>query len=78
MKSKRNWIFKRFYRVKKKFKIHPFIYAPKGAYFSGCTHIKEENCGIKQAIEQGKIDCGRYERFCKIYEELKEKDKYKY
>ncbi len=46
--------------------------------FVGCTHIKEANCGIKQALEQGKIDTGRYERFCKIYEELKEKDKYKY
>ena len=46
--------------------------------FVGCTHIKEKNCGIKQALQQGKIDSGRYERFCKIYEELKEKDKYKY
>ena len=46
--------------------------------FVGRTHIKEENCGIKQALQQGKIDNGRYERFCKIYEELKEKDKYKY
>ena len=46
--------------------------------FVGCTHIKEENCGIKQVLQQGKIDNGRYERFCKIYEELKEKDKYKY
>ena len=46
--------------------------------FVGCTHIKEENCGIKQALQQGEIDNGRYERFCKIYEELKEKDKYKY
>lgn len=46
--------------------------------FVGCTHIKEENCGIKQELERGKIDSGRYERFCKIYEELKEKDKYKY
>ena len=46
--------------------------------FVGCTHIKEENCGIKQALQQGKIDSSRYERFCKIYEELKEKDKYKY
>lgn len=50
----------------------------KDCEFVGCTHIKEENCGIKQAIKQGKIDSGRYERFCKIYEELKEKDKYKY
>lgn len=46
--------------------------------FVGCTHIKEENCGIKQAMEQGKINKCRYERFCKIYNELKEKDKYKY
>lgn len=46
--------------------------------FVGCTHIKEEKCGIKQALEQGKVDSGRYGRFCKIYEELKEKDKYKY
>ena len=46
--------------------------------FVGCTHIKEENCGIKQALQQWKIDNCRYEIFCKIYEELKEKDKYKY
>ena len=45
--------------------------------FVGCTHIKEENCGIKQALQQGKIDNGRYERFCKIYEELKQKEERK-
>ncbi|MBQ2937961.1 MAG: ribosome small subunit-dependent GTPase A [Clostridia bacterium] len=46
--------------------------------FVGCTHIKEENCGIKQALENGEINKSRYERFCKIYDELKERDKYKY
>ena len=46
--------------------------------FVGCTHIKEQNCGIKNAINEGKIDETRYDRFCKIYKELKEKDKYKY
>ena len=45
--------------------------------FIGCTHIKEQNCGIKKAVEEGRIDVGRYERFCKIYEELKEKEKRK-
>ena len=35
--------------------------------FVGCTHIKEENCGIKNALQQGKIDSSRYDRFCKIY-----------
>ncbi|MBQ3415743.1 MAG: ribosome small subunit-dependent GTPase A [Clostridia bacterium] len=43
----------------------------KNCEFVGCTHIKEENCGIKKAIEEGKIDVNRYERFCKIYNELK-------
>lgn len=46
--------------------------------FVGCTHIKEENCGIKKAIEEGKIDKSRYERFCKIYQELKEKENRKW
>ena len=46
--------------------------------FVGCTHIKEQNCGIKNAINEGKIDETRYDRFCKIYKELKEKNKYKY
>ncbi|MEI3395963.1 MAG: hypothetical protein V8R82_09905 [Clostridia bacterium] len=45
--------------------------------FIGCTHIKEKNCGVKQAIEEGKISKERYNRFCKIYEELKQKEEQK-
>lgn len=50
----------------------------KNCEYIGCTHIKEENCGIKKAIQQGKIDISRYDRYCKIYNDLKERDKYKY
>lgn len=49
----------------------------KNCEFVGCTHIKEENCGIKMAIKQGKIKQERYDRFCKIYTELKEKEEHK-
>ena len=42
--------------------------------FIGCTHIKEENCGIKEAVREGKIDSKRYERFIKIYEDLKKRE----
>ena len=42
--------------------------------FIGCTHIKEENCGIKEAVKEGKIDSKRYERFIKIYEDLKKRE----
>ena len=45
--------------------------------FVGCTHIKEENCGIKNAIKEGKIEQERYDRFCKIYQELKQKEERK-
>ena len=46
--------------------------------FVGCTHIKEENCGVKEAIKRGKISTDRYYRFCKIYNELKEKENKKW
>lgn len=45
--------------------------------FVGCTHIKEENCGIKNAITEGRIKQERYDRFCKIYQELREKEERK-
>lgn len=43
----------------------------KNCKFVGCTHIKEEDCGIKQDVKNGKISEERYNRFCKIYNELK-------
>ncbi len=45
--------------------------------FVGCTHRKEENCGIKKAIQRGEITIERYDRFCKIYQQLKEKEEKK-
>ena len=47
----------------------------KNCEFIGCTHIKEENCGIKEAVKNGEISEDRYERYCTIYEELKDKEK---
>lgn len=50
----------------------------KDCEYVGCTHIKEENCGIKQAVENNKISKKRYETYCKLFLELKEKEKYKW
>ena len=47
----------------------------KNCEFVGCTHIKEKICGIKEAVENGKITQDRYDRYCIIYEELKKKKK---
>ena len=46
--------------------------------FVGCTHIKEEKCGIKDAVYNNKISKDRYERFCKIYNEIKEREERKW
>lgn len=42
--------------------------------FVGCTHIKEEKCGIKLALELKKISEQRYNNYCKLFKELKEKE----
>ena len=46
--------------------------------FIGCTHIKEENCGIRQAVKKGEISEGRYKNFIKIYEDLKDREDHKW
>lgn len=51
-----------------------FISEIENCRYVGCTHIKENECGIKYAIKEGKITNQRYERFCKIYSEIKEKE----
>lgn len=46
--------------------------------FVGCSHIKEQKCGIKNAIEEGKISKERYNRYCKIYSDIKAKEERKW
>lgn len=46
--------------------------------FVGCTHIKEQKCGIKIAMQESRISQERYERFCEIYNELKDKEKHRW
>ncbi|MBR6941291.1 MAG: ribosome small subunit-dependent GTPase A, partial [Clostridia bacterium] len=50
----------------------------KNCEFIGCTHIKEEKCGIKEALNEGKILKERYDNFVKIYKELKDKEEHKW
>lgn len=44
--------------------------------FRGCAHIKERKCGVKQAVEDKKINVGRYERYCNFYKKIKEEKKW--
>lgn len=44
--------------------------------FQGCSHIHEPDCGIKQALEEGKIHPLRYENYKNLYQELKDNKRY--
>lgn len=44
--------------------------------FSGCAHISEPSCGVKEAVAAGKISMVRYENYKILYQELKDKRRY--
>ncbi|MDD6038787.1 MAG: ribosome small subunit-dependent GTPase A [bacterium] len=46
--------------------------------FGGCSHISEPDCGVKKALEEGKVSKVRYENYVQLYEELLEQEKKKY
>jgi len=43
-----------------------------GCRFRGCTHLHEPSCAVKQAVEEGELNHGRYERYCQLYSSLEE------
>lgn len=45
--------------------------------FTGCSHISEPGCAIKEAVNTGHVSLERYERFIQLYNSLKEIKFYK-
>lgn len=50
----------------------------KECRFKGCSHISEPECAVKEAIAEGTVDAGRYERYITLYGLLKQLDDMKY
>ena len=44
--------------------------------YTDCTHTKEEECGVTEAVRSGIIPESRHKSFLMLYEELKKKDPY--
>ncbi len=40
--------------------------------FSGCSHLTEPDCAVKEALAQGEIGPNRYNSYCALYNELKD------
>lgn len=39
-------------------------------FFRDCAHGKEKDCGVRRAVEEGKIPFSRYESYLRMYEEI--------
>lgn len=44
--------------------------------FQGCSHLGEPDCGVKEALSEGKISSLRYENYRLLYEECKKSKRY--
>lgn len=44
--------------------------------FSGCSHMSEPVCGVRDAVESGDVSRMRYENYRLLYEELREQKRY--
>ena len=44
--------------------------------FQGCVHVSEPDCSVKNAVKQKQISKERYDSYCYLYEELKQKKSY--
>ena len=44
--------------------------------FKDCSHIKERDCAVRSAVDEGKIAQSRYNSYKAIYEELKSQKKF--
>ncbi len=53
-------------------------FAPYGVKcpFRDCAHIKERDCAVRKAVDDGKIPQSRYNSYRSIYEELKSQKKF--
>ncbi|HEX3025882.1 MAG TPA: ribosome small subunit-dependent GTPase A [Clostridia bacterium] len=39
--------------------------------FNGCSHIREKDCAVMGAVENGEIPASRYQSYCQLYDQVK-------
>lgn len=54
------------------------LFADACKFQADCVHIGEPVCGVKDALESGKLSESRYENYRILYQELKEKERKRY
>ena len=54
------------------------LFADACKFQADCVHIGEPVCGVKDALESGKLSESRYENYRTLYQELREKERRRY
>ncbi len=57
-------------------KYYPEFFDFSDCRYVNCMHINEPECGVKTAVEEGKISGIRYENYKKIYNDVKKSRRY--
>jgi ribosome biogenesis GTPase len=52
------------------------VNAAQGCRFRDCRHIKEKECAVRDAVEQGTIAAWRYHSYLQILDEIEEAKEY--
>lgn len=55
-----------------------FLDLPAQCRFSGCMHISEPNCAVKEMIQSGGMSAARYERYQLLAKEFETRRKHRY
>ena len=40
--------------------------------FTGCAHVKEKGCAIREAVQRGEIAAERHDSYCRLYDSVKD------
>lgn len=57
-------------------KYYPEFDEFRHCYYVPCSHIHEPNCGVKEAVENGRISQVRYDNYIQIYNEIKSRRRF--
>lgn len=61
-----------------KYYYEDFLQFADNCKYTGCRHISEPGCAVKDAVRKGILDPGRYERYLQIYNEVADLEKHRY
>lgn len=49
-----------------------FVRLEHGCRFTGCLHRSEPDCAVREAVQEGRLDEGRYQRYLRLLREIEE------